>query len=153
IKDYVFNWDKVLAFDGETGPYVQYSHARAASILRKAAESGLPHTAEGLTAALFASDGKSAFDPVIASATAHALTALIYAFPETVREAADRYEPSIITRHLCETAKAFSAFYHDEPILSDEAAPRLAKLGLVFAAKQALANGLALLGIKAPERM
>ena len=153
IKDYTFSWDKVLDFDGETGPYVQYGHARAASILRKAAEAGLPHTSDELTTALFTSDGRSSFLPVEKSEAIHTLVSLLYAVPSIVREAADRYEPSVITRHLCDIAKAFSVVYHNDPILVDDEAPRLAKLSLVFATKQALANGLALLGIKAPERM
>ena len=120
IKDYVFSWDKVLNFDGETGPYVQYTHARASSVLRNATEEELR---------------------------------LLYRVPEIVLEAADKYEPSIVTRHLVDIAQAFNKFYHDEHILVDNREERLAKLSLVSASKTVIANCLGLLGIKAPERM
>jgi arginyl-tRNA synthetase len=142
IKDYVFSWDKVLNFDGETGPYVQYTHARASSVLRKAAETGVNI------------DDLGAIDPkYLESDSAYALVKLIYRVPETVVEAADKYEPSILTRHLVDIAQAFNKFYHDEHILVDNEDEKLAKLALVKASKTVIANCLGLLGIKAPERM
>jgi len=142
IKDYVFSWDKVLNFDGETGPYVQYTHARASSVLRKAAEAGVNI------------DDLGAIDPkYLESDSAYALVKLIYRVPETVVEAADKYEPSILTRHLVDIAQAFNKFYHDEHILVDNEDEKLAKLALVKASKTVIANCLGLLGIKAPERM
>ena len=142
IKDYVFSWDKVLNFDGETGPYVQYTHARASSVLRKAAESGVNI------------DDLGAIDPkYLESDSAYALVKLIYRVPETVVEAADKYEPSILTRHLVDIAQSFNKFYHDEHILVDDENEKLAKLALVKASKTVIANCLGLLGIKAPERM
>ncbi|HHX13382.1 MAG TPA: arginine--tRNA ligase, partial [Clostridiales bacterium] len=74
-------------------------------------------------------------------------------FPEIVLDAAVKYEPSIITRHIVDIAQAFNRFYHNEHILVEDAAEREAKLSLTYAAKQTIANGLALLGIAAPERM
>ncbi|MBE6040648.1 MAG: arginine--tRNA ligase [Clostridiales bacterium] len=142
IKDYVFSWDKVLNFDGETGPYVQYTHARASSVLRKAAEAGVNI------------DDLGAIDPkYLESDSAYTLVKLIYRVPETVVEAADKYEPSILTRHLVDIAQAFNKFYHDEHILVDNEDEKLAKLALVKASKTVIANCLGLLGIKAPERM
>ncbi len=142
IKDYVFSWDKVLNFDGETGPYVQYTHARASSVLRNATEDEL------------AAIGQGSFDwSHLASDSAYALVKLIYRVPEVVLEAADKYEPSILTRHLVDIAQAFNKFYHDEHILVDNRDEKLAKLSLVLAAKTVIANCLGLLGIKAPERM
>jgi arginyl-tRNA synthetase len=143
IKDYVFSWDKILNFDGETGPYVQYSHARASSVLRK--DEAALAAALADTAALDLSflEGESAY----------ALAKLIYRFPDAVREAGERYEPSIVTRHVVDIAQAFNKFYHDEHILTDDEAEKRAKLALVFAAKQTIANGLALLGIAAPDKM
>jgi arginyl-tRNA synthetase len=146
IKDYVFDWDRMLNFDGETGPYVQYSHARAASVLRKAADAGFDIAAEADNAAWEALTGEAAF----------ALVKLIYALPEVVREAGEKCEPSLLTRHAVDIAQAFSAFYHEERILTDDPSERpfaLAKLRLAMAAKQAIASSLALLGVAAPEKM
>jgi arginyl-tRNA synthetase len=143
IKDYVFSWDKILNFEGETGPYVQYSHARASSVLRK--------DPDACDAALL---DKDALDfSYIASESAYELTKLIYRFPDAVLEAGEKYEPSIVTRHIVDVAQAFNKFYHDEHILTDDETEKRAKLALVFAAKQTLGNGLRLLGIAAPERM
>jgi arginyl-tRNA synthetase len=144
IKDYVFNWDKVLNFDGETGPYVQYTHARAASVLRNG-----DFRAETIKPADWPDDR---FSTIIID-SAFELARLVYQFPEIVLDAADKYEPSIITRHIVDIAQAFNRFYHNEHILVEDAAEREAKLSLTYAAKQTIANGLALLGIAAPERM
>ena len=142
IKDYVFSWDKVLNFDGETGPYVQYTHARACSVLRRAEETDL--------AAVEGAEIDSAY---LGSDSAYTLAKLIYRVPEVVIEAADKYEPSILTRHLVDIAQAFNKFYHDEHILVDDENERRAKLALVAAAKTVISNCLGLLGISAPERM
>ncbi|MCI9596719.1 MAG: arginine--tRNA ligase [Firmicutes bacterium] len=142
IKDYVFSWDKVLNFEGETGPYVQYTHARAASVLRKAGED-------------IVSKAKS--QPIdtsyITSDSAYELTRLIYAFPAVVKEAGDKYEPSIVTRHIVDIAQAFNRFYHDEHVLVDDEKEKISKVALVMAAKDTIKNGLGLLGIQAPEKM
>lgn len=143
IKDYVFSWDKVLNFDGETGPYVQYTHARAASVLRNA---GID--TDGPLSALSAADMK-----YISSDNAYALTREIYAFPSVIQEAAEKYEPSIVTRHVVNVAQSFNRFYHNEHILVDDEQERKAKLLLTFAAKQTIKNGLLLLGMQVPERM
>ncbi len=142
IKDYTFSWDKVTNFDGETGPYVQYTHARASSVLRNAAPEELEAIRNG-----------SADWSYLESDSAYALIKLLYRVPEIVLEAADKYEPSIVTRHLVDIAQAFNKFYHDEHILVDNKDEKLAKLSLVLAAKTVIANCLGLLGIKAPERM
>lgn len=185
IKDYVFSWDKVLNFDGETGPYVQYSYARAASVLRKAGAisgAGTDTTAMpgdsgsvipglepdaaggcGLEDAMHP-DGLEALDGLrdiegcidcaaICGDEAYALEKLIYRLPMVIKEAGEKYEPSILTRHLVDIAQAFNRFYHNEHILVEDEKERNAKLRLVAAAKQALKNGLALLGIETPERM
>ncbi len=143
IKDYVFSWDKVLNFEGETGPYVQYTHARAASVLRKAPE---------LSQKLISGEIKADMSYVTGD-TAYELIKLIYRFPEVVAEAGEKYEPSIITRHIIDIAQYFNKFYHDEHILVDDENEKLAKLAIVYAAKQTIANGLALLGVAAPEKM
>ena len=142
IKDYVFSWDKVLNFEGETGPYVQYTHARAASVLRKAGEEAVKKAQAG------------EFDAGrISSDNAYELVKLLYAFPEVVKEAGAKYEPSIVTRHIVDIAQAFNRFYHDEHVLVDDEDEKTAKLALVIAAKTIIKNGLGLLGIQAPDKM
>ena len=143
IKDYVFKWDKVLNFDGETVPYVQYTHARCASVLRKAGE-----TIVKKAAALDGVDCK-----YLCSESAYELAKLLYKFPAVIVDAGDKYEPSIVTRHIVDMAQGFNRFYHDEHILTDNEEEKIAKVALVIAAKDAIKNGLALLGMKAPERM
>lgn len=141
IKDYVFSWDHVLNFEGETGPYVQYTYARSCSILRNAGEDVVAKAKEG-------------FDPsYLTSESAHALTSLLYRFPDVVLEAGEKYEPSIVTRHLVDIAQAFNKFYHDEHILVDNEEEKVAKVAMVIAAQTAIRNGLDLLCMKAPEKM
>lgn len=143
IKDYVFSWEKVLNFEGETGPYVQYTHARAASVLRNGGD---------VTAQAVADASKVNMDHITGD-SAYELAKLIYRFPEVVLDAADKYEPSIVTRHIVDIAQSFNKFYHDEHILVDDIEEKKAKLLLVYAAKQTIQNGLKLLGMEAPERM
>ena len=142
IKDYVFSWDRVLNFEGETGPYVQYTHARAASVLRKA----------GAEAAAKAA-GTKVNTEFLTGERAFQLARLIYTLPDVVKEAGEKYEPSVVTRHVINIAQSFNKFYHDEHILVDNPEERAAKLALVHAAKTAIRNGLWLLGIEAPEKM
>ena len=143
IKDYVFSWDKILNFDGETGPYVQYTHARASSVLRNASQEELDKI-KGCDISDFS---------YVTSESAYELTKLIYRVPEVIREAAAKYEPSILTRHLIDIAQGFNRFYHDEHILVDNEEEKVAKLALVYASKVTIANCLAILGIKAPDKM
>ena len=138
IKDITFSYDKALNFDGETSVYVQYTCARAASVLSKAAADGI------------------AFDEA-ASGTPNAQEAeLLKAlgdFPATVREAAEKYEPSFVARWCVDTAKLFNKFYFDCKILQAEEEVRAFRLALTKATLTALTNGLELLGIGVPEKM
>ncbi len=143
IKDYVFSWKKVLDFNGETGPYVQYTYARCASVLRNAGE-------EATAAAAKADAVKASY---LTGESAYQLARLLYMLPEVIVDAAEKYEPSIVTRHIVDIAQGFNRFYHDEHILVDNEEEKTAKLALVLAAKTAIKNGLALLGMDAPERM
>ena len=127
----------MLNFDGETGPYVQYTHARACSVLRKAQV--------GVTTDVDYS--------YITTETAYELAKLILRFPQVVIDAANKYEPSVVTRHIIDIAQAFNKFYHDEHIIVEDLEEQKAKLLLVDAARQTIANGLYLLGMEAPERM
>ena len=139
IKDVVFSWERMLNFDGETGPYVQYTHTRACSILRRAEE--LP-TADAQI------DFSTLSDEVSLD-----VCKLLEAFPAKISDAADKLEPSVVTRHLVAIAQAFNKFYHDNPILSSEPATRQARLAVVLAVENVLKEGLRLLGIDAPEQM
>ncbi len=145
IKDYTFVWDEVLNFDGETGPYVQYTHARCCSVLRKA---GLDTASPDVRALEAEADFTK-----LSSDAAKALIRSIYDFPAVVRKAGDEYEPSDVTRHIIDVAQEFNKFYHDEHILTDDAGERAAKILLTVAARNTIRNGLALLGIQSPERM
>ena len=144
IKDYTFKWDQILNFDGETGPYVQYTHARCASLLRKAGDKTIAKAQEA---------NNVDFALLAKSDSAYELTKLIYAFPGIVEQAGEKYEPSIITRHIIDIAQCFNKFYHDEHIIVEDEAEKVSKIALVVATKRVIATGIGLLGMKAPERM
>lgn len=137
IKDVVFSWERMLNFDGETGPYVQYTHARSCSILKRAGE---------------ISFNNIDFSKLSDEASLD-ICKLLDAYPEKIKDAANKLEPSIVTRHLVAIAQAFNKFYHDNPILSSEEDVRQARLSVVVAVKTVMKEGLRLLGIDAPEQM
>jgi len=137
IRDVEFVWEEVLSFEGETGPYVQYTHARLASILRKAAEAG---------------EGKAAPDLDLLEDAGGVLLAL-GRFPEYLRSAAEHAEPSEIATWLLSTCRELNNWYAGHRVLGQEPALTAARLGLVRASKSVIANGLRLLGVAAPEEM
>ncbi len=138
IKDIVFDWDTVLNFDGETAPYIQYTHARCCSVRRKA-----PTLPEGITPDW----------SVLTNDEAQGLLKELAGFPDAIREAADRYEPMVVSRQIIEVAKAFNKFYYEHRILEGEPGQICAKLLLTDAVRLVIRRGLWLLGIEAPERM
>lgn len=142
IKDYTFSWDHVLNFDGETGPYVQYTYARASSVIRNASANDMDKVRNCNIECKY-----------INSDSAKNLIKLIYRIPEVIIDSAYKDEPSILTRHTIDVAQAFNKFYHDEHILVDDEYERCAKLALVETSRIAIANCLKLIGIEAPERM
>jgi arginyl-tRNA synthetase len=148
IKDTVFDWDRMLSFDGETGPYVQYTHARACSVLKKSLskESRMDFGALGL--ALISG---TTFDAsLLSDDEPFEVLRLIHDFPAKVKAAAEKYEPSVIARQLMTLAQAYNAFYHKHQILADDKPTRHARLALTAAVRQVLKTGLGLLGIAAP---
>jgi arginyl-tRNA synthetase len=138
IKDVVFSWERMLSFEGETGPYVQYTNARACSVLKKA---GLTEVAANVDYTLLADESSAE------------VCKLLDDFSNKIKDAADKYEPSIVSRHLVNIAQAFNKFYHDNPILSSEEDVKNARLVIVYAVRTVLTTGLELLGINAPEQM
>lgn len=137
IKDYVFDWDEVLNFDGETGPYVQYTYARAKSVLRKA----------GLTEV-----GKLDIEK-ITSDDEFSLAKKLAGFEDVVIKAKEKYEPSLITRHLTDIASSFNKFYNSSKIMVDDEKLKEERLALTYATSIVIKSGLAILGIKTVEKM
>ncbi len=146
IKDYVFSWEETLSFDGETGPYVMYTHARACSVLRKA---GILGADLNIDSSLF----KNVDYSYLADDSSKDVIRLLSKFPETIIDACEKYEPSMITRYITNLAQRFNRFYHDNPILIDDKEVRKTRLALVVAVKQTLQIGLYLIGLAAPEKM
>ena len=137
IKDIVFSYDKVLNFDGETAPYVQYTYARCASALRKGGEPDFEQIDLG---AIVDDEGYDVLKSVIT-------------FGESVRLAAKLREPCYVTRHVVDLAEKFNRFYIDHRIIVDDAPTRNARLALTKAVGNVIKCGLGLLGIDAPEEM
>lgn len=135
IKDIVFNYDKVLNFDGETGPYVQYTHARCCSVLAKGTL--------GEEKDYSALDNEESVEVV----------KLLDTFPDAVREAADKREPCFLSRHIVELAKAYNKFYLAHRIINAPEGAKNVRLMLTSAVRQVIKNGLTLLGMGAPEKM
>ena len=136
IKDIDFRWDRALNFDGETGPYVQYTHARCCSLLAKAGELD----AEADYAAL-------------ENPAAQEVVRTLERFPEVVSEACHRNEPSLVTRYTVELASNFNRFYYENRILTEDAAQSKARANLTAATASCLRTALSLIGVEAPEKM
>ena len=136
IKDVVFSYDKMLNFDGETCPYLQYTHARCNSVLAKAPK-------------LNVAVDYSALD----NAESWTLVKLLNSFEEIIETSATKYEPCILSKYLIDTAQAFNKFYFEHRILTDKLGSTQAMLQVVKSTKQVLQKGLALLGIATPEKM
>lgn len=136
-KDIVFNWDEMLSFDGETGPYVQYTYARAKSILRKLGETSSEIDYSKLTS-------EEEFE----------LVKKLQGFNEAILNAIDKLEPFIVTRYAIDVAKAFNKFYNSCNIINTEdTGLKNARMMLVKASSIVIKNALNLLGIKTVEKM
>ena len=137
-KDIDFRWERALSFEGETGPYVQYTHARCCSVLRKA-------------------QAYADVEPdysVLCDDEALDVLMLISRFPEVVRKAMDQNEPSLITRHTTSLAQAYNKYYFEHRIMEEnDPAGSAARVNLTDAVRDVIKTGLYLIGVEAPERM
>jgi arginyl-tRNA synthetase len=141
IKDYVFDWDRMLAAEGRTGPYLQYAHARIHSIFRKAQEAGVAAATAQAPVAL-------------AEPAERALALELLGFGAAVLESADTLKPHRLAGYLYDLAAAFTAFFENCPVLrAPDDKVRESRLKLCALTASVLARGLGLLGIDAPERM
>jgi arginyl-tRNA synthetase len=155
-RNITLDWERMLALEGNSAPYVQYMYARCRSILRKAAEEGLGIRGQGSGVGSDNSDPRSpTSDPsLLAHPSETAVVKQLAKLPDAVREAGARYAPFVVAEWCYETARALSGFYHDCSVLRAETPElRAARLRLVAATARALKNGLGLLGLRAPERM
>ncbi len=135
-KDFIYNPKESISFEGETGPYIQYAHARICSILRN----------------------EKKFNPEKIKANysnekEFRLITLLSNFKRAVEETANNYKPSMITRYALELAQAFNEFYQECPVLKEKGKVKDSRLLLIFCVKQVISNALDLLGIKSPEEM
>ncbi len=136
-RDYVFDWDRMLAFEGDTGPYLQYAHARIRSIFRR---SGAAPPPPGSV-------------PLLGEPAERALALQLLRFPEAVAATADAYSPAKLCAYLFELATSFTGFYEACRVLVGDEAVRTSRLGLCDLTARVLELGLSLLGIQAPEQM
>lgn len=139
VKDYRFDWDRMLALQGNTAPYLQYAHARIRSILRKADDGGIDRTPP---AAL-----------VLDEPVEWQLALALLAFDGAVHEAFDGYEPHKLCTHLFDLASTYTTFYETCPVLSSDGDVRATRLVLCELTARVLERGLGLLGIEAPDRI
>ena len=138
VKDYIFDWDRMLSFDGNTAPYLQYAHARICSIFRRA---GLER------------EQVRQITPRIDDLRERALAVLLLRFDSAVRDAVESAAPHKLCTYLFDLATGFTSFYENCPVLKADDATRLSRLALCDATARVLATGLDLLGIRAPEQM
>ncbi len=136
-KDIVFNWEEMLNFEGETGPYVQYTYARGKSILRRAGEI----------------EGEINYS-ALTSTEEYELVKTLANLNDVIVNAIDKLEPSILTRYIIDVAKAFNKFYNAHNIMAtEEVAVKNARLKMVEATCQVIKNGLDLIGLEVVEKM
>lgn len=135
----IFEWDKILSFEGNTAPYLQYSYARIQSILRKAEEIGKPLNEK--------------FDMKISEKAERNLATYLTLFPTMALRAGEAYKPNLLTDYLFELAKKFNTFYNSCPILNQEDDVLFSRLVLIDRVAKTLKTGLDLLGINTVNRM
>jgi arginyl-tRNA synthetase len=140
IRDYVFHWDRMLAFDGNTAPYLMYAHARICSLLRKAGAAGQ-------------ADATDAAALQIEAPAERALALELLEFPGTIAAVGESLQPHRLCQRLFQIATAFTRFYDACPVLNAAPPVRASRLVLSALTARVLASGLDVLGIGAPEQM
>ena len=138
-RDIIFTWEDMLDFEGESGPYVQYAYARGKSVLRKAQELGI--------------DYMSGDCSLLTSDEEYSLILMIEKLQDAVRDAANRYEPCVVTRYVTDLAQEFNKFYNTCAIMKAEGPLRSARLKLTECACTCLKTGLRLIGVQVVEKM
>jgi arginyl-tRNA synthetase len=136
IKDYVFDWDRMLAFDGNTAPYLQYAHARICSIFRRAGV-----------------ERERGSDIVLGEPQERALAQRLLAYPTALADTMATYSPHKLCTYLFELAQQFTSFYEHCPVLQADGPVRASRLAICDVTARTLEHGLGLLGIDAPEAM
>lgn len=138
IKDEIFDWDMLLNFQGETGPYIQYIYVRTRSLIEKA---GYIPQIENINFSVLKE--KEAIETV----------KLLYNFNEVVQNAAEKNEPSVVARYLIDVAQNFSTFYNEHKIITEDKALQDARLALTYCVGTVLKTGVTLLGMEMPDKM
>ena len=138
VKDEIFEWDQILNFQGETGPYIQYTYVRTKSVLEK-----VEKVPEFTTVDL----------NELSDEYSQNIIKLMYNFENTLVQVTKKEEPSILSRYLIDLAKAYSSFYNENKIITDEQKTQDARVYLTYAVGQVLKTGANLLGIEMPEKM
>ena len=138
MKDEIFDWDEMLNFNGETGPYLQYIYVRTNSILKKA----------GYIPELKDVDAQELNDEGAIN-----IIKILYSFEDVIKQAAEKNEPYIIARYLINLAQAFSSYYNDHKIIVDDKKVQNSRLYITYGVNLVLKTGAMLLGMKMPERM
>ena len=138
VKDEIFEWDQILNFQGETGPYIQYTYVRTRSVLEK-----VKKVPEFATVDL----------NELSDEYSQNIIKLMYNFENTLVQVTKKEEPSILSRYLIDLAKAYSSFYNENKIITDEQKTQDARVYLTYAVGQVLKTGANLLGIEMPEKM
>jgi arginyl-tRNA synthetase len=151
--EYVFDFDRMLALSGNTGPYVQYAAARIRSILRKAAESPSALAAETLSAGGAAGEPTAAATIAIVEPAERALALHLLEYGATLRRVGELLEPHRLCGYLFELAQLFTSFYDQCPVLKADDSVRESRLALCALVLHRLSEGLDLLGIETPANM
>jgi len=138
VKDEIFDWDTILNFQGETGPYIQYTYVRTKSVIEKVGQ--VPNI-EDVKSSLLLDDASIK------------ILKLIYNFEDILIQVTDKNEPSILSRYLIDFAKAYSNFYNENKIIVDDKDVQNARVYLTYAVGKILKTGAGLLGIKMPDKM
>ena len=138
IKDQIFDWDIALNFQGETGPYIQYTYVRTKSVLEKAG---------------YVPEFKDINIEKLTDEYSLEILKLIYNFEDVLVQVTEKNEPSILARYLIDLAKAYSSFYNENKIIIDDKELQDARVYLTYATGKVLKQGASLLGIEMPEKM